>query len=557
MLSIRVVTEGQSPQQIDHSAGILEIGRGPQRDAERVIVADEFVLRDHLQIEELPDGRVRICNLSRSQEVKPRGGDNIPVAVSRELQYPLRLLIGKTVIDIDPGGPDILARPSDATAKPLARPSKPSGVDPLAATKPTGAETLVGLEVNEAFDKAAYLTIAQPMRPKTRPASPLLTALGDAPPPEKIAHWLETVVSLPRSSTGSKEFYDQTARAVVDLVGLELGMVLLRRSDKWEIVGYHAVSSHVNSRYSRTLLKHVVEERRTFYQDLDNVKIQSQSLLSVDAVVVSPIFGLADDVVGVMYGSRSTGGLGHGKIRPLEAQVVQLLAAAVGDNLARAVATKTRVQFEQFFSAELVRELERDPTLLEGRSQEVTVLVSDLRGFTSLSERLGPETTCRVVRDIMEHLSERIMTHGGVIVDYAGDGILAMWNAPVPQEDHIPRACRAALAMLRELPGLNAQWTETVGTPLAMGIGLNTGTAQVGNTGSSRKLKYGPHGLTVNLASRVQDATKKVGVPLLISSSVQERLPAGFATRAVGAVQLPGIKDPVTLYELQDEPPGS
>jgi adenylate cyclase len=301
-------------------------------------------------------------------------------------------------------------------------------------------------------------------------------------------------------------------------------------------------------------LKHVVEERRTFFQDLDNVKIQSQSLANVEAVVVSPIFGLTDDIVGVIYGSRSTGGLGHGKIRPLEAQVVQLVAATVGDNLARAVATKTRVQFEQFFSAELVRELERDPTLLEGRSQEVTVLVSDLRGFTSLSERLGPETTCRVVRDIMEHLSERIMSHGGVIVDYAGDGILAMWNAPVPQEDHVSRACRAALAMVRELPGLNAQWTETVGTPLAMGVGLNTGTAQVGNTGSSRKLKYGPHGLTVNLASRVQDATKKVGVPVLISSAVQERLPAGFTTHAVGAVQLAGIKDPVTLYELQDGP---
>jgi adenylate cyclase len=192
--------------------------------------------------------------------------------------------------------------------------------------------------------------------------------------------------------------------------------------------------------------------------------------------------------------------------------------------------------------------------LLEGRSQEVTILVSDLRGFTSLSERLGPETTCRVVRDIMEHLSDRIMAHGGVIVDYAGDGILAMWNAPVPQDDHIARACRAALAMLGELPALNAHWTGTIGTPLALGIGLNTGNAQVGNTGSSRKLKYGPHGLTVNLASRVQDATKKVGVPVLISPSVHERLPAGFASHPVGAIQLAGIKEPVTLYELQEQP---
>jgi adenylate cyclase len=552
MLSIRVVTEGQSPQQIDHSAGVLEFGRGPQREAERYIVVDEFVSRDHLQLEELPNGRIRISNLSRSQDVKLRGGDSIPIAASRELQFPLRLLIGKTVIDIHPGGASGLAANKPSGAVTSASP-KSGRVESLAATKTVLTDTLVRPE-DEPFDKAAYLTIAQPIRPASRPQSPLLNALGDAPAPEQIAHWLETVVALPRSSTGSKEFYDQTARAVVDLVGLELGMILLRRPDKWEIVGYHAVNSHVNSRYSRTLLKHVVDERRTFFQDLDNVKIQAQSLANVEAVVVSPIFGLADDVVGVIYGSRSTGGLGHGKIRPLEAQVVQLLAAAVGDNLARAVATKTRVQFEQFFSAELVRELERDPSLLEGRSQEVTVLVSDLRGFTSLSERLGPETTCRVVRDIMEHLSDRIMTHGGVIVDYAGDGILAMWNAPVPQEDHVPRACRAALAMARELPGLNAQWTETVGTPLAIGVGVNTGIAQVGNTGSSRKLKYGPHGLTVNLASRVQDATKKVGVPVLISPAVQERLPAGFTTQAVGAVQLQGIKDPVTLYELKDAP---
>jgi adenylate cyclase len=425
---------------------------------------------------------------------------------------------------------------------------------PVAATKTLPTDTLNDPGYNEAFEEAAYLMIPEPMRSTYRSQSPLLIALGDAPAPEQIAHWLETVVALPRSSTASKEFYDQTARAVVELVGLELGMILLHQPDKWEIVGYHAVNSHVHSRYSPTLLQHVVEERRTFVQDLDSVKSQFKNLANVEAVVVSPIFGLADDVVGAIYGSRRTGGLGDGRIRPLEAQVVQLLAAAVGDNLARALATKTRVQFEQFFSVELMRELERDPYLLEGRSQEVTVLVSDLRGFTSVSERLGPETTCRVVRDIMEHLSDRIMAYGGVIVDYAGDGILAMWNAPVRQEDHVPRACGAALAMVRELPGLNAQWTETVGTPLAMGVGLNTGIAQVGNTGSSRKLKYGPHGLTVNLASRVQDATKKVGVPVLISPAVQERLPPGFTTQAVGAIQLPGIKDPVTLYELQDGP---
>ena len=105
--------------------------------------------------------------------------------------------------------------------------------------------------------------------------------------------------------------------------------------------------------------------------------------------------------------------------------------------------------------------------------------------------------TCRMVRDMMERLSTQIVEHGGVIVDYAGDGILAMWNAPAPQQDHGARAARAALAMLDELPDLNAQWHDLAGVPLALGIGINTGPAMVGNTGSSRKFKYGPHGHTV------------------------------------------------------------
>src|SRR5208283_1285237 len=104
---------------------------------------------------------------------------------------------------------------------------------------------------------------------------------------------------------------------------------------------------------------------------------QSQaSLQDISAVVVSPIFGLHDEVAGLLYGMRRLEiGASQGGIRPLEAQVVQLLAAAVGANLARSAALRTRVQFEQFFSPELVRELERTPDLLEGRNQEVTVLV--------------------------------------------------------------------------------------------------------------------------------------------------------------------------------------
>ena len=158
-----------------------------------------------------------------------------------------------------------------------------------------------------------------------------------------------------------------------------------------------------------------------------------------------------------------------------------------------------------------------------------------------------------MLRNMMERLSQRIVEHGGVIVDYAGDGILAMWNAPVKQPAHAVRACRAALAMLGELPALNDRWSNEAAGSLALGIGINTGEALVGNTGSLRKFKYGPHGHTVNLASRVQDATKKLGLPLLITASTRGQLPASFLTRRIGRVVLPGVREPVVAYELFGE----
>jgi adenylate cyclase len=518
-MMIRVyVRNAAQNQQFDASADAFELGRGPQRDLPRITIQDQSVSRDQLRIERLDGGRVRLRNLSQNRSVLLAGGAGLGVGASSELTLPTNLRVGDTEITL-----------SAAEVPP-----------------PVADETC--------FDQSLYLTIAEPARlSRSSSQRPLLKVLGDAPSVEKITQWLESVVGLQRAPAGSKEFYDQTARALVEFIDLELGMVVLRHGDnKWKIAGYCAANDRVNSRYSRTLLSEVVRQRRTFYQDTDTWKIDAASLASVEAVVVSPIFDMRDEVAGVLYASRTTGGAGRGKIRPLEAQVVQLLAAGVSDNLARTEAAKTQARFEQFFSAELARELERNPELLEGRNQEVTILSSDLRGFTSMSERIGPEITCRITRDVMERLSEPILGEGGVIVDYAGDGILAMWNAPVPQPDHVERACRAALAMLNELPGLNATWQKTTGGALAIGVGLNTGIAQVGNTGSSRKLKYGPHGLTVNLASRVQDATKKFGVPALMSRSVCERASSEFGWRSVGTVELKGISEAVELFQLYD-----
>lgn len=511
MLSVTISGPSQS-KQFEHPHGPLEFGRGPQREVRRVTLEDPYASRDHIRVEELPSGRVRIENLSTSKAVPLGEGPALATGTSCVFSLPVRLTIGRTLVTLGRDDP---------------------GPDPEAAS---------------------LLTISAPVRGglSVRDARPL-ESLGEVPPPEMLAQWLERVIALQHSAAGGPEFHGHAARALVELVGLDVGMVLLCQDGTWSVAAAHAVDDKCDLRYSRTLIAKIVADRRTFYQDPGLIGDHAMSLRGIDAVVASPVFGVRDEVAGALYGSRRFRGRGPVAIRPLQAQVVQLLAAAVGANQARTTAIRTRVQFEQFFSPELVHELERNPTLLEGRSQEVTILASDLRGFTRLSERLGAETTCRVVRDMMERLSERIVEQGGAIVDYAGDGILAMWNAPVAQEDHAVRACRAALAMQSELPGLNARWQSVVGDPLRLGIGLNTGPALVGNTGSSRKLKYGPHGHTVNLASRVQDATKKLGVPVLVSPATQERVAGTFLTQLAGTVELAGVQAPVTLHQLLGE----
>jgi adenylate cyclase len=237
--------------------------------------------------------------------------------------------------------------------------------------------------------------------------------------------------------------------------------------------------------------------------------------------------------------------------------LTQVLAAAVAAGLARveseAQAARRRVQFEQFFTSDLAAALDRDPALLEGRETEVTVLFADIRGFSEMSERLSPRLSCELIRDIMEHMTARIVESAGVVVDYMGDGLLAMWNAPVEQPDHAALACHAALAMRDGLPELNRQWENRLGRPLGLGIGVNSGPALVGNTGSHKKFKYGPLGHTVNLGSRVEGATKHLGVGLLITGSTRERLSQKFATRRLCRARVVGIAGEVELHELHAE----
>jgi adenylate cyclase len=137
-----------------------------------------------------------------------------------------------------------------------------------------------------------------------------------------------------------------------------------------------------------------------------------------------------------------------------------------------------------------------------------------------------------------------------VLVDYIGDELMAMWGAPEVQEDHARLACRAALAMQSLMPKMNERWQARLGEPMSLGIGVNTGRARVGNTGSRHKFKYGPLGPMVNLASRIQGATKYLRTPLLVSESTQAMLGDEFWCRRICKVRVVNIVTAVNLFEL-------
>src|SRR5262249_37991849 len=138
----------------------------------------------------------------------------------------------------------------------------------------------------------------------------------------------------------------------------------------------------------------------------------------------------------------------------------------------------------------------------------------------------------------------------GVLVDYIGDELMAMWGAPEQQPDHARQACRAAIDMIEQMPALNERWSGVLHERFDLGIGISSGPVRAGNMGSNKKFKYGPLGTTVNLASRVQGATKYFKSRVIVTGATADALGEDFLMRRVADVRVVNIEQPVRLYEL-------
>ena len=188
----------------------------------------------------------------------------------------------------------------------------------------------------------------------------------------------------------------------------------------------------------------------------------------------------------------------------------------------------------------------------------MSILFSDIRGFTTLSETMEPEAVVEVLHEYLNPMSEIVVKHGGTLDKYIGDAIMALYGAPLEQADHSRRACRTALEMMQTLKALDREWLERGRPALKIGIGINSGQVSVGNMGSNRLFDYTAIGDNVNLASRLEGLNKFYGTEILVAGATVSDLGPGFYFREVDLVRVKGKKHPITIYEIlgEGEPEG-
>ncbi len=234
------------------------------------------------------------------------------------------------------------------------------------------------------------------------------------------------------------------------------------------------------------------------------------------------------------------------------------VAAALFGGMARNYAVEGRQRrfiksaFRHYLSPAVIERILDDPDALKlgGERRELTIMFSDLAGFTSLSEGLDPEELTALLNDYLTDMTDIILEEGGTLDKYEGDAIIAFWNAPLEQPDHAERACRAAVRCQRKLAERRPAFRERCGRDLTMRMGLHTGHVVVGNMGSHQRFDYTVLGDAANLASRLEGANKAFASDTMISGPTLAAARDAVQVRDLGTVRVVGRGEPVPVHHL-------
>jgi adenylate cyclase len=216
-----------------------------------------------------------------------------------------------------------------------------------------------------------------------------------------------------------------------------------------------------------------------------------------------------------------------------------------------------RAAFKHYLSPDLVEQVARDPSLLRlgGEQRELTVLFADVRDSTRLAGALAPARFAELLNQVLTVLTAALFEQGGMLDKFTGDGLVAVFGAPLAQPDHALRACRAALAMQAQLQPLQARWARPDLPPLEVGIGINSGPMIIGNMGSRERFSYTVIGDEAHLGARLEAANKDFRTRILISEATWRAVAERLAARELDVVTFRGIDRPIGVFELLGERP--
>jgi adenylate cyclase len=229
------------------------------------------------------------------------------------------------------------------------------------------------------------------------------------------------------------------------------------------------------------------------------------------------------------------------------AHLIRRIRALVGRVTAE---QRKRERLGRYFSPSVADRLQNRIAAEAGPdAQELTVLFSDIRDFTTLSSSLAPADVVRMLNEYYGHMVEKIFQHGGTLDKFIGDGIMAYFGAPLPDADHALHATDCAMAMIEGLAELNATRAARGSPALRIGVGLHTGVAVVGDIGSpAHRLDFTAIGDTVNVASRIEGLTKAAETPILVSAATHQHVGAQYDWRTVEPMSIRGKSEPMALF---------
>jgi adenylate cyclase len=290
--------------------------------------------------------------------------------------------------------------------------------------------------------------------------------------------------------------------------------------------------------------------------------VQGVRRLQVTGLILAIAAGCAFVPAVWLFGSRMSRSL-----KTITAQAARLQTLAAPDpspvtssfvreihELGQTVSLAQRAiwSFARFVPKEIVRRVIDNSisTELGGAREEITVLFTDVRDFTTIAESADPDLLMRQTSRYFSALTDAFLAEGGTVDKFIGDAVMVFWNAPNPQHDHVERACRAALAGRAASEKLNSQFEAEGLKPFFTRFGIHVGEAVVGNLGSTERMNYTALGDTVNLASRLEGLNKQFGTAILVSEGVYARVQDRFLFKAVGSVTAKGMTRETRVFEL-------